>query len=104
MLPPPDNPLEMKLEMLHDDIGEMKVALSRLSDAIVKLALIEERQAVASAAMDRAFSALERVEQRVTTLEKAAVTSTRTSNWVDRAATAGIGVLLLYVLKAVGLL
>lgn len=100
----PENALELKLEILHGDIGEMKTALSKLSDAIVKLALVEERQAVASVAMDRAFAALERIEERVTALEKSAVTTVRTSNWVDKVVTAGIGVLLLYVLKIVGLL
>jgi len=99
-----ENTLELKLEILHGDITEMRGALSKLSEAIVKLALVEERQTVASIAMDRAFSALERIEERVSVLEKTSIGTARTSSWVDKVVTAAIGVLLLYILKAVKLL
>ena len=96
--------LEVKMEQLHSDVGEIKDALGKLSAAIVKLALIEERQTVASASLERAFAALERVEVRVSELEKSNINSKRTSGWVDKVVTAGIGVLLLVVLKKVGFL
>ena len=96
--------LEFKLETLHGDISEIKMALGKLSDAIVKLALIEERQTVASAALERAFAALERVEERVATLEQSSANSSRTSGWVDKLATAAVGTVILLVLKKTGVL
>lgn len=96
--------LNLKLEMLHDDVGEIKTALGKLSDAIVKLALIEERQAVANASLERAFATLERVESRVSALEQSNVSTSRTSSWIDRLLTAGIGVLFVVLLKALNIL
>jgi hypothetical protein len=103
-MPPDNQTLDLKLEVLHSDVGEIKSALGKLSDAIIKLALIEERQTTASAALERAFSALERVESRLTLLERSNMNNGRTSGWVDKAVTAGVGVLLLLVLKRAGLL
>lgn len=103
-MPPDNQTLDLKLEQLHSDVGEIKSALGKLSDAIVKLALIEERQTTASASLERAFKALERVEQRVAQLEQSNVTSKRTSNWMDKAVTAGIGILMILVLKKSGVL
>lgn len=103
-MPPDNQTLDLKLEVLHADVGEIKSALGKLSDAIIKLALIEERQTTASAALERAFAALERVESRLALLERSNINSGRTSGWVDKAVTAGVGVLLLLVLKRAGLL
>jgi hypothetical protein len=64
-----DDVLSHKLQTLHEDVGEMKAVLKDLTAAITKLALIEERQTQAAAAQERAFKALERVEQRVSDLE-----------------------------------
>lgn len=96
--------LDVKLERLHSDVGEIKSALGKLSDAIIKLALIEERQTMASASLERAFKALERVESRISSLEQSSVSSKRTSSWVDRVATAAVGILLLLVLKKTGII
>lgn len=96
--------LSVKLETLHEDVTQIKDALTKLSDAIVKLALIEERQTVASAALERAFKALQRVEERVTDLELANINTSRTSSWVDKLVTAAIGIILILVLKKVGIL
>jgi len=36
--------LSLKLEMLHHDVVEVKTALNKLSEAITKLALVEQQQ------------------------------------------------------------
>ena len=84
-MPPEHTALDTKLTLLHEDITEIKVALGKLSDAIVKLALVEQKQTAASAALERAFTALEAVENRVSALELEAANSSRTSKWIDRA-------------------
>lgn len=95
--------LAHRLDTLHDNVDEVKTALRELADAITKLALIEERQTQAAAAQERAFAALERVEQRVTALEMQAPANKRISVWVDRMVFAGMGLLVMFVIKKVGL-
>jgi CHAD domain-containing protein len=103
-MPPDNQAIDVKLEQLHSDVGEIKSALGKLSDAIIKLALIEERQTTASASLERAFKALERVEQRLSVLEHSNVNNKRTSGWVDKTVTAGIGIIVILVLKKSGIL
>ncbi len=61
--------LTVKLQVLHEDVGEMKSVLKDLTAAITKLALIEERQTQAAAAQERAFAVLAKLEERVSSLE-----------------------------------
>lgn len=111
--------LSHKLETLHGDVGEIKAALRDLTQAVTRLALVEERQAQSSAALDRAFRALERVEQRIAALElqtpdrldqrlvhleQQAPQSTRAAAWVDRAVWACAAAGAVYVAKSAGLL
>jgi len=62
--------LSAKLQSLHDDVGEMRVALRELTNAITKLAVIEERQANTQMAQDRAFTAISNVEKRLVEIER----------------------------------
>lgn len=96
--------LAVKLETLHSDVGEIKSALNKLSDAITKLALVEQQQSQTASAMERAFVAIEKVERRVAALEKLSVKSADTSVWVDRAVTAAVVAFIGIVAKAVGVL
>ena len=76
--------LTVKIDMLHNDVVEMKTALSELSKAITKLALVEERQAQTADAMERAFKAIGKIEDRISALEVAAPKTKETNAWVDR--------------------
>lgn len=96
--------LASRMEVLHEDVSEMKAVLKDLTSAITKLALIEERQTQAALAQERAFTALERIEARVAALERAAPNATRTSMWVDRAVWASLAAAATYVAKKIGLL
>ena len=78
------NILAVKLDMLHSDVVDMKTALNELSKAITKLALVEERQAQTAEALERAFKAISRIEDRLSILERSAPKSKETSAWVDR--------------------
>jgi hypothetical protein len=98
-----DDVLSHKLQTLHEDVGEMKAVLKDLTAAITKLALIEERQTQAAAAQERAFKALERVEQRVSDLEAYVPANKRVNVWLDRFLWGAIGLLLMFIAKKTGL-
>lgn len=73
-----------KLISLHEDVTEIKGALRDLTSAITKLALIEERQSVTNAALERAFGAISRVEDRLTEIERLAPMNNQSRVWVER--------------------
>ena len=98
----------VKLDALHKDVGEVKAALNKLSDAITKLALVEQQQGQIAAALDRAFKAISKVEEgmtqdldaldaRVSVVEKLQPKLNSAAVWVDRALVglAGAGAALL---------
>lgn len=81
-----------RMSVLHADIAEMKSAIKEVAQALTKLALVEERQTHQSAALERAFKAveiqgekIEKIDARVIELEKNEPGQARTSEWVDRA-------------------
>lgn len=79
-----ENVLTVKLDMLHSDVVDMKTALNELSKAITKLALVEERQSQTADAMERAFKAIGKIEDRLSALELSAPKTKETNAWVDR--------------------
>lgn len=100
-----------KIENLHEDVGDMKLALKDLASAIIKLALVEERQGQSAIQMERAFTIMERLEAkdvlleaRIVVLEVAAPMSKQTNAWVLSGVWAAVSVVALIVLKAVGAL
>ena len=91
------NELANKLMSLHDDVSEIKGALRDLTSAITKLALIEERQTVTNAALERAFVAISRVENRLSELERLAPMNNQSRMWVERAVLAVAGAALMFI-------
>lgn len=79
-----ENVLTVKIDMLHSDVVDMKRAVNELSKAITKLALVEERQSQTADAMERAFKAIGKIEDRLSALELAAPKTKETNAWVDR--------------------
>jgi hypothetical protein len=65
-----DSGIIVKLELLHDDVSDMKSVLREMTAAINRLALVEERQATTAVALERAFTVLKELESRMSTLEK----------------------------------
>jgi len=94
----------VKLEMLHDDVVEMKNALNEVSKAITKLALVEERQAQTADALERAFKAIGKIEDRLSALELTAPKTKETSAWVDRFILAAIVAVMGFAGTRLGLL
>lgn len=95
--------IDHRLQTLHEDVSEIKAALGKLTDAVTKLALLEERQMHFASAQERGFAALERVEARLLVIEQQLPNSKRTSIWVDRAVLFVVGMVAMYVAKKVGL-
>lgn len=99
--------LALKLHALHEDVGEVKTALNKLSDAITKLALVEQQQGQIATSVERAFKAISKIEDRVAAVEQntAAIAPQQgeTAKWVDRGivALAGAGGVMLF--KSLGL-
>ena len=101
-----DSILEIKLHALHEDVGEVKTALNRLSDAITKLALVEQQQGQIAASLERAFKTISKLEDRLTALEQQnaalAPQQSDTAKWVDRGVVALAGAGGGLILKALG--
>lgn len=58
------NVLAERIDGLAQDMSEMKHGIAKMADALTKLAIVEERQTQTILAQERAFKALERVEER----------------------------------------
>ena len=124
--------LATKIEDLAQDMNEMKHGIAKMADALTKLAIVEERQTQTILAQERAFQALERVEERQRThelvcrdqeevlrqliadsnerlaarvgeLEKAEPMQEQTGKWVMAAVLGAAGLLALFVAKQLGL-
>ena len=96
--------LAVRLSALHEDVSEIKTALGKLSDAITKLALVEQNQNMAAEALERAFKAIERIEYRLDTLERAQSKHNVTSIWVDRGIVALVSIGAMMLARGAGVL
>ena len=126
------NVLAERIDGLCTDMSEMKHGITKMADALTKLAIVEERQTQTILAQERAFKALERVEERqrlhelvckdqdkevrqliadsnerlsgrVAELEKAEPMQEQTGKWVMAAVWGAAGLLALFVAKQLGL-
>ena len=95
------NLLSVRLQSLHEDVGDIKGTLKDLTDAITKLALVEERLSVTMNAQERAFKAISLVEARLSALESKVPVTDNTMKWVDRGITAIVAAALMFVWEKV---
>lgn len=96
--------IAVKLDALHADMQEMKLVQRDMATAITKLALVEERQSQAAQAQDRAFKVLEKLEERVDALERAAPKQEMASQWIIAAVYGAAGLTVMFIAKQAGLL
>lgn len=96
--------LAVRLEALHSDMSEMKAVLNKLSDALTKLALIEQTQSQTAGSLERAFKTLEKIETRVVALELAQPKNDFASTWIDRIITGTIGFAVAIIAAKFGLM
>lgn len=89
--------LAARLETLHGDVAEIKSAMNELTQAIMKLALIEERLAVAAKTQERAFDAIDKLESRMALIEQKVPMHDKTTMWIDRGIMAVVGAAAMFV-------
>lgn len=110
------------IEVIMHKVVKLEASMEKVADALTKLAVIEERQTADRAALERAFGAIQRSDERCTeameklfnrieandkridTLEQAAPTNALTSGWVLEGAKALAVVAIVYALTQVGLM
>lgn len=92
------------LGIIHSDVSDMKLAMKDLASAIVKLALVEERQGQASIQQERLIRITDKLEIRIVALELTAPISKQTNSWVFNAVWASAGVAALVILKSLSIL
>lgn len=103
------------IEMLAHRFGRMESAIEKLTEVVSRMAVVEEKQSTDRAALERAFMAiqktdercslmfertaekLEKIDARVDALEHIAPSSIQTNEWVSRVmwAAAALGCTLL---------
>jgi len=98
-----DEVLAVRLDLLHEDVSEIKTALGKLSDAITKLALVEQSQLQTVKALERAFKSIERIEERLRALEETKPDTERSTRWMDRVGGMVATIIVAAVLKAIGI-
>jgi len=91
------NVLATRLESLHQDVGEVKSALNALTSAITKLAIIEEKQTTAAVSLERAFTAISKIESRLLELEKLVPLNNRNNIWMERSIVAVVGAAAMFI-------
>ena len=91
------NLLSVRLQSLHEDVGDIKGTLQNLTAAITKLALVEERLSVTMTAQERAFVAIANVEKRLVKLESKVPVTDNAMKWVDRGITAVVAAAAMFV-------
>jgi hypothetical protein len=100
--------LAVKLEALQRDLVDVKTAVTGLTQAITRLALIEERQSQGHQALDRAYETLTKMESRIQSIEQKLPLLTAQSDvtvkWMAHAITALIAALGMYIAREVGLI
>lgn len=62
-----------------------------LTNVITKLALVEQQQNQTAQALDRAFKAISKLDNRLSALEQSQPKTKETSEWVDRFILAIVG-------------
>ncbi|GLT20776.1 hypothetical protein GCM10007933_02280 [Zoogloea oryzae] len=107
------------LDGVREDVREIRAAMSKMADAVVRLAVLEERHAVVSSAQDRAFGAIsklsdrvrdleqaipEKLEARIRDLEQAQPVQRLTSGWIVAACGFCGGLFVMVVLKKIGVM
>jgi hypothetical protein len=95
---------EIELREMRSDISDVKRELAKVAEALVLLARLEERHAFMSAAMERSFSAVKKIEERLSVLELAQPVQRLASGWVVNIVWCAGGMLVMLVFKKMGVL
>lgn len=103
-MPPETAALMERITGMQNDISEIKGSINVMAAAIQKLAIIEERQANAAAALDRAFAEIARLNAKVERLEAERAGSATAAKWVDRGIVGVVTAAAIFAAKKIGLM
>jgi response regulator RpfG family c-di-GMP phosphodiesterase len=95
--------LSRDIKHIRENQDTMRAAIERMSEAVTRLAIVEERQAAASQAIERVMSIVEKIDERVRSLEVAEPMQAKTSEWVQSALWAAGSVAAMFIAHRVGL-
>ena len=88
---------------IRESVDEMKSVMKEMASAITRLALVEERQAATSTALERLGEALTKLDERLRNLEIAEPMQTRSSEWMMNAVWAAAAAAVMFVAGRAGL-
>lgn len=91
------------IQRIREDQHAMRAAIERMSEAVTRLALVEERQTAASSAIDRMAQALEKLDERLRRLEVAEPMQAKAAEWVQSAVWAAAAAAAMFVAGKAGL-
>ena len=91
------------IQRIREDQHAMRAAIERMSEAVTRLALVEERQAAASTAIERLAQSLERFEERLRRLELAEPLQAKATEWVQKAVWAAAAAAVMFIAGKKGL-
>lgn len=91
------------IQRIREDQHAMRAAIERMSEAVTRLALVEERQAAASTAMERLVQSIERLDERLRRLEVVDPMQTKAAEWVQSALWAAATAAAMFVAGKAGL-
>lgn len=94
--------LHAEMRAMREDVSEIKGAVSKVADALERLARLEERHSTVASALERAFGAIFKIEARLRELEQAAPVQKLTSGWVTNGVWAAAGMVAMLILKKTG--
>lgn len=73
-----------RLELLIEDVSAIKRSMQTMAEAMMRLAVIEERQVTDREGLGRAFNAIGQLDGRVKALEQAQPLQKQSSDWVHK--------------------
>lgn len=91
------------IQRIREDQHAMRAAIERMSEAVTRLALVEERQAAASTAIERLVKSLERLDERLRRLEVAEPMQAKAAEWVQSAVWAAAAAAVMFMAGKAGL-
>ena len=91
------------IQRIREDQHAMRTAIERMSEAVTRLALVEERQAAASTTIERLVQSLERLDERVRRLEVAEPMQAKSAEWVRTAVWAAAAAAVMFMADKAGL-
>lgn len=94
--------LKPAINSLREDVSEIKGFMSKMSDAIERLARLEERHCNTASSLERAFTSISKIDSRLAALEKSQPVQSMASGWIVNGAWTAVGILTLAALKKIG--